>query len=254
MDRKKVEAYFKRIGLEMPENIVPNGALLRKLQFAHCTTVPYENLDILRGVSISLDMDDVYNKVVERGRGGYCFELNGLFAWLLKELGYGIHEYAARYLRGESSIPMRRHRVFTAEGVDGTWLCDVGIGEVCPRDPIKMELGTVQEQFGESYRLRHDDFLGYVLEDLHKGEWRDFYSFTDELQIPEDYVAVSFYCEQHKDSPFNKKEMFSLKTSQGRITLDGNIFKEFTGDKVTVKELLPEEMPAAYMKFGLSAD
>ena len=99
---------------------------------------PYENLDIIRGIPLSLDVDDLYKKVVEEGKGGFCFELNGLFAWLLRELGYGVTEYAARYLRGEKEIPMRRHRVMKVVALDGVWCCDVGIGEVCPRYPVRL--------------------------------------------------------------------------------------------------------------------
>ena len=68
---EKVEAYFKRIGLEMPEKIVPDSELLQKLQFAHCTSVPYENRDIIRGIPLSLDPEDLFDKIVTRGRGGF---------------------------------------------------------------------------------------------------------------------------------------------------------------------------------------
>lgn len=248
---EKIKLYFERIGLEMPEKIVPDSALLKKLQYAHCTTVPYENLDILRGVPLSLEPDRLFQKVVVEKRGGFCFELNGLFGELLRRLGYEVTEYASRYLRGESSIPMRRHRVLKAEGIDGAWLCDVGIGEVCPRYPVRLEEGLEQPQFDECYRLDKDEFLGWVLMDLHHGEWRQFYSFTEEPQLMVDYIAPTFYCEKHADSPFNKEEMFSLKTAHGRITLDGCQFKEFKDGQVFVKDYTKEEMPEAYRKFGL---
>jgi len=251
MEKMKVEKYFKRIGLEMPETIVPDGELLKKLHFAHCTTVPYENLDIIRGIPLRLDDEGLYQKVVEEGKGGYCFELNGLFAWLLRELGYKVTEYASRYLRGESSIPMRRHRVLRVEATDGVYCADVGIGEVCPRYPLKLIEGLEQPQFDECYRFDKDEFLGWVLMDLYKGQWRQFYSFTEEPQLPQDYVALSCYCEKHPDSPFIHAEMFSLKTATGRITLDGNVYKEFKDGEVTVRELSDDEMPAAYAKFGL---
>ena len=75
MEKVKVEKYFNRIGLEMPENIVPNAELLSKLHYAHCTHVPYENLDILRGLlPLRLDDEGLYEKVVVDGKGGYCNE------------------------------------------------------------------------------------------------------------------------------------------------------------------------------------
>ena len=248
---EKVEAYFRRIGLEMPAKIVPDSELLQKLQFAHCTTVPYENLDIIRGIPLSLDPNDLYEKIVMRRRGGFCFELNGLFGWLLRQLGYEVTDVAARYLRGESAIPMRRHRVLIVRAVDGLWCCDVGIGEVCPRYPLWLEAGVGQPQFDECYRFDKDPFLGWLLMDKHHGEWRRFYSFTEEPQLDVDFVAPTFYCEKHPDSPFFPDEMFSLKTSEGRITLDGHVFKEFRNGTVTVSEPTDEELPDAYRRFGL---
>lgn len=177
METVKVKKYLERIGMELPENVVPDSAFLRELQFAHCTHIPYENLDIIRGIPLSLDEDDLFRKVVEERKGGFCFELNGLFAWLLRQLGYKVTEYAARYLRGESGIPMRRHRVLKVEAEDGVWCCDVGIGEVCPRYPVRLAEGVEQPQLGECYRFDRDDFLGWVLMDLHKGEWRRFYLY-----------------------------------------------------------------------------
>lgn len=251
MEKVKVEKYLARIGMSLPEDFAPDSAFLRELQFAHCTHVPYENLDIIRGIPLSLDEVDLYKKVVEQGKGGFCFELNGLFAWLLRQLGYKVTEYAARYLRGESELPMRRHRVLKVEATDGVWCCDVGIGEVCPRYPLRLVEGVEQPQFDECYRFEKDDFLGWVLMDLHKGEWRRFYSFTEEPQLPQDYDALCLYCEKSPKSPFIHSEMFSLKTPAGRITLDGNVYKEFADGEVRVKELSAAEMPAAYAKFGL---
>ena len=251
MEMNKIAAYFERIGLEIPDNIVPDSELLKELQFAHCTTVPYENLDIIRGIPLSLNEEDLFDKIVIRRKGGFCFELNGLFGWFLRQLGYEVTDAAARYLRGESSIPMRRHRVLIVKATDGIWLADVGIGEVCPRYPLRLEEGVEQAQFDECYRFDKDPFLGWVLMDKHHGEWRRFYSFTEEPQLTVDFIAPTFYCEKHPDSPFFPDEMFSLKTSEGRITLDGHIYKEFRNGEVTVKELSKSELPDAYKKFGL---
>lgn len=109
-----------------------------------------------------------------------------------------------------------------------------------------------QAQFDERYRFDADGALGWVLMDLHRGEWRRFYSFTTEPQLPQDYDALCLYCEKSPRSPFINAEMFSLKTPTGRITLDGHIYKEFDGGEVCVRELTDAEMPWAYARFGLS--
>ena len=247
-----VKAYFERIGLEYPETIVPDGELLRQLHLAHCCTVPYENYDMMKGIPTSLEEEALFQKIVVENKGGICFELNGSFGNLCRALGYKVTDYAARYLRGESTIPMRRHRVLKVEATDGTYLCDVGIGEICQREPIELVEGKEQHQFGEIYRLEKEAFLGWVLWDFHKGQWRKFYSFTEEEQLLVDFIAPNFYCEQHPDSPFNKDEMFALKTLTGRRTLDGHIYKEFHHDEVTVKALTDAELPEAYAAFGLN--
>lgn len=111
--------------------------------------------------------------------------------------------------------------------------------------------GLEQEQYGETYKLEKEDFFGWVLWDLHKGAWRKFYSFTEEPQLEVDFIAPNFYCEQHPDSPFNKDEMFALKTAEGRVTLDGNIYKEFKNGEVLVREISEAEKSWAYAQFGL---
>lgn len=246
-----INAYFARLNLEVPADLTPNSQLLRRLHYAHCTQVPYENLDMLRGVPTSLAEDALFEKIVTNRRGGLCFELNGCFGNLLRALGYTVTDYAARYLRGETTIPMRRHRVLKVEATDGVWLCDVGIGERCQREPIVLVEGVEQTQFGETYRLEKEPFLGWVLWDLHKGTWGKFYSFTEEPQLTVDFEAPNFYCEKHPDSPFNTVEMFALKTATGRITLDGHTYKEFSGDTPTVRQLEASELPWAYARFGL---
>jgi N-hydroxyarylamine O-acetyltransferase len=133
-----------------------------------------------------------------------------------------------RYLRGETAIPMRRHRVIRTECADGTFICDVGVGQQAPRFPLALVPDLVQEQFGETYKITREPFLGWVVNDLYKGEWRRFYSFTEEEQLDIDFVMPSFYCEKSPDSIFNKSMMLSIKTEQGRKTIDGNTFRIFT--------------------------
>lgn len=238
--------YFQRIGLEYDTKEPLTGELLKKIQYAHVTTVPYENIDILNKVPITMDTDRLFEKVVVQKKGGYCFELNGLLARLLRELGFEVKDYMGRFLRAETTVPMRRHRVLLVKGEDGLeYICDVGVGSLAPRYPIPFVFGKKFEQFGEYYCLRKDEFYGNVLEELYKGEWRDVFGFTFEPQLDIDYVMPSFYCEKHPDSIFNKGLMISLKNEKGRKTLDKNIYKEFTGGEITlIKELNEAEVEA----------
>ncbi len=236
--------YLERIGLDPDGEYPLTFETLCKLQFAHVTHVPYENADIVRRIPLTLSTEALFDKIVTANRGGYCFELNGLYAALLRELGFSVTDYMARFLRGETEIPKRRHRVLVVS-IDGKrYVCDVGIGSVAPRYPLLLEEGTEQRQFGECYKFTKDDFLGWVILEKHGDEWREFFSFTEEKQLDKDYIATSYYCENHPESIFIKEWMLSIKTEKGRRTLDGNVYKEFEGTEVrTVREIDDSEIP-----------
>ncbi len=252
-NKQQLTNIFSRIGLVYDPNRAPDTALLGEIQYACQKTIPYENLDIICGIPLSLDYNDLYTKIVGRHMGGYCFEINGFLGQVYRSLGYEVKDYMARYLRGETEIPVRRHRVLAVRVGDKRYLCDAGIGQSAFRLPLLIEDGSVSEQYGETYRIEKEDFLGWVVSDLHHGEWRKFYSFTEEEQLNIDYIMPSFWCEHSPDSPFNKEEMFALKTDTGRITLDGKIFKIFDGENVSVREVKPEELPEVYLNyFGLA--
>lgn len=252
---EQVSAALARIGLKDAAVSAPAAALLREVQLAAATHIPYENLDILRGVPLSLDTGDLFRKIVVRRRGGYCFELNGFLSELLRSLGFKVTEYMARYLRGETEIPMRRHRVVIAQDEQGAqWICDAGIGSSAFRFPLPFRENAVSEQFGEVYRVTKESFFGWVISDLVHGQWRRFYSFTQEEQLNIDYVMPSFWCEHSPDSPFRKAPILSLKTMDGRVTVDGDLFRVFRGEDVTEKRIENEaERTLIYEKyFGLT--
>ena len=126
LNNEQIGVVFTRIGMECP--VLPVQAdreLLSEIMYRYAAAVPYENLDILAGIPLSLEEADLYDKIVLRHRGGYCFEINGFLTAFLRSLGYEVTEYMARYLRGESGIPMRRHRVLAVTCTDGSrWIVD----------------------------------------------------------------------------------------------------------------------------------
>ncbi|MCL2500604.1 MAG: arylamine N-acetyltransferase [Defluviitaleaceae bacterium] len=228
-----ITAYLNRINFI--GEVAPDFASLCQLQRRHLMAVPYENLDIMRDIPLSLETDALYEKIVTRGRGGYCFELNGLFAWLLREIGFGVTEYFARFLRNETEIPMRRHRVLRVTCANGAeYLADVGVGQIIPREPLPFTLDEINEQGNEQYKLVKDDFLGYVLYEFYKGGWRWVYSFTLDPQVPEDFEAITFYCERYPESFFRTMDMVHLFTENGRKLVAGREFKVYTPEGVQI--------------------
>jgi len=248
-----IEPYLARIGFTGPARLTLET--LNALQSLHNESVPYENLDIINGVPLSLEVPAIYNKVVTRRRGGYCFELNGLFAWLLRRVGFEVTEHFARYLRDEPALPMRRHRVLLVKAEGETYLCDVGIGACVPTFPLRFELYAEQPQRRDVYRLVPDEALGYVVEEKKHGVWQPLFSFTLERQFGAmDFLATSWYCESHPDSFFRRANMVSMRTPTGRKTLDGRTFKVFDGDNVTVTEAADERTFQLLLKehFGIT--
>ncbi len=237
-----VEKYLARIGFAgAPDR---SAETLAKLQTAHLCSVPYETLDVVRKTAFTLEVPDVYDKVVNRGRGGYCFELNGLFAWLLRELGFPVTEYFGRFLRDrDASVPMRRHRVLRvraleseASGID--YICDVGVGGVCPIRPLRLIPEEPQSDGRYTWRLVRRDFYGWVIQQAKRDGWEDYYSFTEEPQAPVDYVAADFYCRYSPDSAFNKTPICAIQTPGGRRTLREGVFRVF--DENGVESHTPE--------------
>lgn len=227
----QIQSYLDRIGFK--GSLDGSAKTLAELQERHLHTVPYENLDILEGRALSLDPQELYQKIVIRQRGGYCFELNALFGWLLRELGYSVTDLVARFWRDESNLPpKRRHHVLKVEAEGANYLCDVGVGGIVPRRPVSIVEGLAQQQGEEWYRLDKDDYFGWALCEQKHGGWHRLYTFTEEPQLPKDYLFASFWCEHAPDSIFNKYPIVAMRTVEGRNTVSDREFRIFTSEGV----------------------
>ncbi|MCL2774280.1 MAG: arylamine N-acetyltransferase [Oscillospiraceae bacterium] len=246
------EKYLERIKYSGKTPL--NYETLSNLVYCHFTSVPYENFDILNNIPLSLKVPDLYDKIVIRNRGGYCFELNTLFNWLLTETGFTTHTYIARFLADETGIPMRRHRVMRVD-IDGQhYIADVGVGSEVPVRPLRLEENVETEVRGVLYKFRKDEMYGWVLQYKNsKNEWKDIYGFTEEPQYEIDFVQPDFWCQHSPDSPFRTQNMAAIRTETGKYAIDGNILRIFDlscGDKtVASREFEPSELPAILEKY-----
>src|SRR5437868_13558713 len=137
-----VTAYLQRINYHGAT--APTAETLRELHHAHMLAVPFENLDIHLGREIVLDDERLYAKIVERRRGGFCYELNGAFAGLLSALGFNVKKLAAGVARADGSFgPLFDHMALLVE-LEEPWLADVGFGEGF-REPVRLDRAGVQE-------------------------------------------------------------------------------------------------------------
>jgi arylamine N-acetyltransferase len=250
--KSEVRAYLDRIGYTGP--IDSTAETLTELQECHLHTVPYENLDILHSIPLSLDIQDLFQKIVVRRRGGYCFELNALFGWLLRELGYPVIDLMARFWRDEPNPPpKRRHHVLKVAVGDAFYLCDVGVGGIVPRRPIEMIEDLEHQQGDECYRLERDPYFGWMLCESKQGKWNRLYSFTEEPQLPRDFVMVTYWCENSPDSIFINNAIVAIRTEEGRNTIAGEEFRIFTsqGVRAFIPQTKEEYNEALYTHFGI---
>ncbi len=225
-----VQAYLDRMDYKGPTDI--SLKTLSALQETHLQNVPYENLDLLAKKPISLAIESIYDKVVVRKRGGYCFELNGLFGWLLQKLGFNVTEYSGRWLKDEPiEVPVRRHRILIVK-IDGkSYITDVGLGHFGSRWPIWFKEGEEQDQDGEKYRVVAHKKMGWVVQIFEKQQWGNLYSFSEDLVQPIDFLQPNWYCSTHPESIFIHFTMVYRRTPEGRTTI-ADIIDPVTGEKV----------------------
>ena len=163
-----VTAYLERINYHGPT--APTAETLRELHRAHMLALPFENLDIHLGREIGHDDERLYAKVVERRRGGFCYELNGAFAALLRDLGFSVKKLAAGVARADGSFgPTFDHMALLVE-LDMRWLADVGFGEGF-REPLRLDEAGEQAQAFGAYRIRQAGEYR-LLEAREGNEWQ----------------------------------------------------------------------------------
>ncbi|CAH2307797.1 arylamine N-acetyltransferase, pineal gland isozyme NAT-10-like [Pelobates cultripes] len=230
-----VNAYLHRIGITA--TTAPSVVALRELHRQHLLSIPFESLSIHCGEKIILDHGLLYEKLVVKRRGGFCYENNGLFLWVLQVLGYKPRVLSARVKNRFTGVygPPFDHMILTVELEGRQWLCDVGFGEGI-REPLPLEAGWEEEQDNLVYRLR-EDMGEWFLEKKKDGNWSSLYKFTLETKHFEEFKEM---CEYHQMSPssiFFCKSFCSFQLPRGRLTYMGHrlIQTEFTENGEVVK-------------------
>ena len=216
-----IQAYLERISYD--KSVHPDVETLAGLHRAHLLTVPFENLDIQLGKSIQLAEQALWEKIIAHRRGGFCYELNGLFAWLLEQIGYNV-----TYLNGRVYSDTRKrgrefdHLTLLVEIPNQAirWLADVGFGDSFV-EPLNLELEGEQTQGPRAYRLeRVEDGINLWQRDF-AGTWGRQYFFDFQPRVfPTDYETTCLYHQTSPESSFTHNSIVSRLTPDGRITLD----------------------------------
>jgi N-hydroxyarylamine O-acetyltransferase len=216
-----IAVYLDRIGFTERPRV--DLTYLKTLHRHHVFHVPFENLDVHFGREISLAPPDLFDKIVRKKRGGYCFELNGLFQLLLEALGFEVYSTAARVLFGTETIPPKSHRLLIVT-IDGeNWVVDVGFGAFGLIEPIPLKVGIEHCQFVDRFRLERDLLLGFVFQTYQYKNWLNQYAFTEDLHHPIDFTFANYYHSHSPQSIFTQKRICQLPTPEGRKRLDDRV-------------------------------
>lgn len=247
--------YLSRIGFS--ESLMPSKEVLFSLHKNHVFSVPFENLDIQLGVSVSIEPEKNHEKVVNNRRGGYCFEVNALFATLLESIGFDVAYHGSRVWYGydpNAGMRPRAHQILIVT-IDGTeYLVDVSFGNGIIF-PLQLDTVEIQEQFGRYYRVMPDLKLGTKVEQRVSDSWMLLFSFTRETCYPQDYEVANFYAYRHKNSIFTQKLICTIPDEKGRkIILNREYSRVVGSERRTTKiksnyhllQLLKDEFEIAF--------
>ena len=242
--------YAARIGFT--GELLPSAECLRELHLAHATHVPFENIEVLMGRPVRLDIESLWKKLVVDRRGGYCFEQNTLFAAVLETIGFRVRRLAARVRMGGTGITARNHMLLAVEADGRQWLCDVGFGGEALLYPVAWLPGETASQFAWKYRLMEES-PGYVLQMWRPEGWLDLYSFTMEEQHAVDYEVANYHTSTHPDSFFRKQLMVDIPGPEIRVTLVGRRLIERRAEGAGEVQLMgdPAVLETLAVRFGL---
>ena len=240
-------AYLSALGLTRP--LVADLNYLQTLTQRHLHRIPFENLDIHLGIPIQFDLDHLFTKIISQGRGGFCYELNGLFYALLQCLGYQVWLISARvYDNPRKYSPAYDHMAIVVQLSDGIYLADVGFGSFSEH-PIRLEEGVVTHDGATNYRV--DRYYQYYRISAYTNQqWIPEYICKLNPQPWQAFHNRSLYHQYDDGSHFRKGPVITKLTAEGRITLTDQKLK-FQG-KAKPVENMEQFAQLLYRHFGLS--
>lgn len=214
-----IQKYFNRINFK--GNVNTEFETLGALHLNHLLNIPFENLDIHIGRKIILDPEMIYSKIVLNNRGGFCYEMNGLFFGIIKSMGFNARMVSARVYDSEVPGPEFDHMAIIVSINNKEYLADVGFGDSF-LTPLEFAIGLVQKQNNKYYRIDNSDGAGYIVKSSDNGEdFHNLYLFTRVSRELEEFKLMCNYHQTSPESHFTHKRMCTIAKTDGRITLSG---------------------------------
>jgi len=245
-----LDQYFKRINFRGEAKA--NQATLTEMMRCQLMHVPFENLDVQAGKIVSLERNDIVEKILFNQRGGYCYEVNGLFAMALNALGIPYFFVAARPLTHGARKP-KTHMAVIVNLNGEKWLCDCGYGGHGIRAPLRLSLLDIEvNQDGEMFMLSLFNEQELVVKSKMGDDWEPLYAFDLTPQSWADFAPANYYNSTHHESIFVRKLLVVLCTSTGRKILFGQRLKIISNGQVEKQILTAENRPVILREeFGL---
>jgi N-hydroxyarylamine O-acetyltransferase len=211
-----IQAYLRRIGYD--GSLTPDCETLSGLHRAHLLTVPFENLSIPLGQPILLDEESLFDKIVTRRRGGFCYELNGLFSRLLRALGFDVTLLSAGVMGENGSFGPDFDHMTLMVALEQAYVADVGFGDSF-RAPLLLDEKAIQEQEMGAFRIEPQGDLWILLQQHPSGEWAAQYRFSSEPRQYADFEPMCHFQQTSPASSFTRRRICTLATPEGRVTL-----------------------------------
>jgi len=259
----QIRAVLDRVGYPLEPDRLPtvSGELLFGLHWAHLQEVPFENLDIVRlGREIRLDPAALYGKIVGERRGVYCFEVNGLLAVILADLGFAVRRVMVQFVQadGGMSVPFDHLAlIVSVPGDDGApWLVDVGSGRQGFARPLQMvaDLEQHQPEVDTTYRLTRDDGADrWVLHTkVGEADWAPWYTFAETERKLTEFAGRNAFFQKDDGSPFRQGPLATRSRPGGRVTVTGDRIVETAGGVRSERAITPEDVDALLSsEFGI---
>ena len=225
------------------------------LHRAQAYSIPFENLDIHLGRPIGLDAASLSRKLLAERRGGYCYELNGLFGRVLRQLGFAVTNLVGRNLIAGHPLRPRAHQLLLVEVEGQPWVADLGFGGNTLLEPIPLLAGPEHRMGFDTYRLQAGPQHSYHLQLLMDGQWQTLYAFALDEAQPSDYQMMSYFYSNSPDSPFRQQRICARATPEYRATLVDRELKIRRPNGRTTTTVLADAaayVAALYQYFGLT--
>lgn len=230
-----LDRYFRRVGFDGAAPATP-GTLAR-LQLAHATTIPFENLDVRLKRPIRLDLASLEAQMVARRRGGYCFQQNSLFVAVLRALGFTVETLEARVRPpGAASVLARTHMVLLVRHPEGDHVVDVGFGADGPLAPVPVD-GTPVESGGDTNRIVEEPGGLRVLQRRVGEGWADLWAALPSPVLPIDYVVANHFTSTWPESTFVRSLTAQRPTLEARHHFRGRTYTCRRGEQSEARDL-----------------